>query len=55
MERLSQLHGPCEIEHDMGAFYSVVLLVSWLSRLLPWALRSGDAGDSVMRPSTAQI
>lgn len=32
MERLSQLHGPCEIEHDMGAFYSVVLLVSWLSR-----------------------
>lgn len=32
MERLSQLHGLCEIEHDMGAFYSVVLLVSWLSR-----------------------
>lgn len=32
MERLSQLHGPCEIEHDMGACYSVVLLVSWLSR-----------------------
>lgn len=34
MGRLSQLHGPCEIEHDMGAFYSVVMLVSWLSRAL---------------------
>lgn len=31
MERLSQLHGPCEIEHDMGAFYSVLLLVRCLS------------------------
>lgn len=32
MERLSQLHRLCEIEHDMGAFYSPV--VSWLSSAL---------------------
>lgn len=58
MERLSQLHGPCEIEHDMGAFYSVVLLVSWLSRAPlvavgthKWRCRR----LRVMRPSTAQI
>lgn len=32
MEHLSQLHRLCEIEHDMGAFYSPV--VSWLSSAL---------------------
>lgn len=32
MEHLSQLHRLCEIEHDMGAFYSSV--VSWLSSAL---------------------
>lgn len=32
MEHLSQLHRLCEIEHDVGAFYSPV--VSWLSSAL---------------------